>query len=84
MCYEEEINYLNKKFHKYFDTINTIYFPQKIMAMNLEIIFLTRGGVGKSLHSFKSLQISTRGKGGSKSPKSCLRRKWMTPYNVIS
>ena len=54
------------------------------MAMNLEIIFLTRGGGGKSLHSFKSLQISTRGKGGSKSPKSCLRRKWMTPYNVIS
>ena len=75
---------MNKKFHKYFDTINTIYFPQKIMAKNLEIIFLTRGGVAKVYivlrgglaNVYKYLQ---GGRGGSKSPKSRLRRKWMPP-----
>ena len=57
------------------------------MAMNLEIIFLTRGGGGGVkvyivLRVYKYLQGERAG--GSKSPKSCLRRKWMTPYNVIS
>ena len=57
------------------------------MAMNLEIIFLTRGGGGLAkvyivlrgglANVYKYLQ---GGRGGSKSPKSCLRRKWMTPY----
>ena len=55
------------------------------MAMNLEIIFLTRGGGGAKVYIvlrgglanvYKYLQ---GGRGGSKSPKSCLRRKWMTP-----
>ena len=57
------------------------------MTMNLEIIFLTRGeGLAKVYvvlrgglaNVYKYLQ---GGRGGSKSPKSCLRRKWMTPYN---
>ena len=57
------------------------------MTMNLEIIFLTRGGGmlakvyivlrGGLANVYKYLQ---GGRGGSKSPKSCLRRKWMTPF----
>ena len=46
--------------------------------MLAKVYIVLRGGLA---NVYKYLQ---GGRGGSKSPKSCLRRKWMTPYNVIS
>ena len=48
MLWRENKLFEQKKFHKHFDTINTIYFPQKIMAMNfLKKNYDEAGGLAK-------------------------------------